>query len=279
MNTRSRTRTAGAPTEPLRVHSRDVKSRSPLEEEVGRLQDRLDRLKTDVDQVRRLSTLGSVTTKIAHEFNNWLTPILNRVNVALATSNAEDIRKALVTTQNGAKVLCNYSERILALAAARPVQREAANVHQSIELAREAMCRDFSKDGIKFVNEVPESTTVYADPLQLQQIFFNLFGNAHDAFVSSRKSGRLVIRAEYNADRVVITVKDSGPGIPSDLLPLLFEPFETSKQSVRGGKLRCGGLGLTICRDLVEENEGTISVASEVGAGTTFTIDLPAAAK
>jgi signal transduction histidine kinase len=276
MNARSTTRVRSGPAKAA-THATEFQPMTPLEQEVARLQSRLDRLKTDVDQVRRLSTLGSATTKIAHEFNNWLTPILNRVNLALATSGKEDIEKALKATQNGAKVLCHYSERILALAAAKPVQREAASLHTAIELAREALCRDFRKDGIRFVNEVPETLTVNADALQLQQVFFNLLGNAHDAFVSSRRSGRIAVSAARNGDRVTITVKDTGPGIPKALAPHLFEPFETSKQSTRDGKLRCGGLGLTICRDLVEENGGRISVTSEEGVGTSFTIELPAA--
>ena len=75
--------------------------------------------------------------------------------------------------------------------------------------------------------------------------------------------------------RVVITVKDTGEGIAPDVLPYVFDPLQSSKKSREDGRHRCSGLGLALCRDLIQENDGTLEVASESGEGATFTITLP----
>lgn len=273
MNSRPTTRTRSVSEPPQQTYQ--PPPLTPLEEEINRLQSRLDRLKAEVDQARRLAVLGSATIKIAHEFNNWLTPVLNRVNVALQTNDEEDILKALKATQNAVKVLCNFAEHILSLGSARQAKRESVCLRDTIENTKNGMCRDFEKDGIKFVNDVPEQTLVFVDSLQIQQALFVLFNNAQDALTKSRITGRVVVNAERSGERVLVSIRDTGPGIPKDFLQRLFEPFETSKniQDGKGGHI---GIGLTVCRELVEENGGVISVTSEEGVGTTFTIDLPA---
>lgn len=272
MNSRPTTRTRSVSEPPQQTYQ--PPPLTPLEEEINRLQSRLDRLKAEVDQARRLAVLGSVTIKIAHEFRNWTTPVLNRVKIALETNSEEDIQKALKVTQNAVKVLCNFAEHILSLGSARQANRESVCLRDAVESTRNGMCREFEKDGIKFVNDVPEQTRVFIDSLQIQQVFFVLFNNAQDAFTKSRKTGRVVVNAERSGERVLVTIRDTGPGVPKELVDRLFEPFETSK-SIQDGKGNIG-IGLTVCRELVEENDGVISVASEEGVGTTFTIDLPA---
>ena len=122
---------------------------------------------------------------------------------------------------------------------------------------------------------IDESLTVQADSLQLQQVLFNLFLNAREA-MSAGHSGRLTISASRREDSIIIEIRNTGNSIPADLLPHLFEPFQTSKPVEREGRRRCGGLGLALCRDLIEENQGAIAVSSAPGETTTFTITLPA---
>jgi signal transduction histidine kinase len=104
---------------------------------------------------------------------------------------------------------------------------------------------------------------------------FNLLINARKAIAD--KSGWITIRADRVADdKVSLTVADSGCGIPDDLVDHIFEPFVTSRNG-NGARRQSGlGLGLAVCRDIVRENGGCISVESEVGAGTKFTLILPA---
>ncbi|MBI2553092.1 MAG: histidine kinase, partial [Candidatus Rokubacteria bacterium] len=113
-----------------------------------------------------------------------------------------------------------------------------------------------------------------ADPNQFQQVLLNLLMNALEA---TSEGGKVQIGAaraqEGGRPGVAVTVSDTGPGIPADLLPRLFEPFFTTKPPGQGT-----GLGLAICRDIVRDHGGEIRVESSPGRGTAFTVWLPEAA-
>jgi len=116
---------------------------------------------------------------------------------------------------------------------------------------------------------------VLADPDQMQQVLINLVLNALDA---TPPGGRVEIsaRLEDSGGRagVAVAVRDTGPGIPDELKPRLFEPFFTTKPAGQGT-----GLGLAICRDIIRAHGGEIRVESQLGAGATFTVWIPAAAE
>jgi signal transduction histidine kinase len=116
--------------------------------------------------------------------------------------------------------------------------------------------------------EIEQTTKVDADPQLLENILLNLLLNAGQAM--AQRPGRIVVRAETETDRVRISVSDTGPGIPEDVLPSLFKPFFTTK--VRGT-----GLGLAIVRKFVGALGGRIEVQTHAGEGTTFTVVLPRA--
>ena len=172
-------------------------------------------------------------------------------------------------------MLAAMCERVLELGAVKPPVRQAVSVRTAAADAVDSLCRDLSKDGIRLSLKADPSITVWADSLQLQQVLFNLFLNARNA-MAPRHGGRLTVSASRRPGRVILEVADTGPGIPPDLLAHVFDPLQTSKPIDRNGRQRCAGLGLALCRDLIEENDGTISVTSAPGMGTTFTITLPA---
>lgn len=241
---------------------------------VAELTAQFDQLRAQVRQAQQLSTLGRAAATMAHEFNNLLTPILGYAKAALDSDDTSLQRKALEVTVKNVDILTAMSGRVLAIGAAKQGQRESVSLRDVIKDAADSLCRDLSKDGIQFHVEVDESLCVLADPLQIQQVLFNLFLNAREAMAPDH-SGRLSVCAKRTGDEVRIEVSNTGEHIPDDLLPHIFEPLQTSKPTNRNGHERCGGLGLTLCRDLIEENEGTISVTSTPEAGTVFTITLP----
>ena len=117
--------------------------------------------------------------------------------------------------------------------------------------------------------ETPDGLApVSGDASQLQQAVIALAANAIDAMPSG---GVLAIRARNEGSDVLIEVKDTGVGIPPENLARIFEPFFTTKEVGRGT-----GLGLAVCYGILTEHGGTLDVQSTVGAGTTFTISLPA---
>jgi signal transduction histidine kinase len=247
-----------------------------LEEQVGRLQSQLDLLKTQVRQAQQLAALGTAAAMIAHEVNNLLTPILSYAQAALDANDPDLQKKALNVAVKNVRMLVAMSDRVLEISAAKPPTREPVCVRTVVQDAVVSLCRDLSKDGIRLAIDVDDSIVAQTDSLQLQQVLFNLFLNAREV-LAARHNGYLGVSAERQGDRVAIKVRNTGDPIPRDLLPHVFEPFQTSKPALRDGRRRCGGLGLALCRDLVEENDGTITVASDAETGTTFTITLPAA--
>jgi len=245
-----------------------------VETHLANLETQLELLRTRVRQAQQLASLGTAAATIAHEVNNLLTPILSYAQAALDEGDVELQRKALTVTIKNVRMLVAMSDRVLQISAAKPACLQSVSVRTTVQDAIESLCRDLTKDGITLSNKVDEALTAWADPLQLQQVLFNLFLNAREAMASSH-SGRLTVTGKRDGDRVVIEVKDTGKGIPPDLLPHIFDPLNSSKSTDRTSRDRCKGLGLALCRDLVEENHGTITVTSEIGAGTTFRIVLP----
>jgi signal transduction histidine kinase len=264
---RTRTEETAATTHPNGERS--------LEEQLARLQEQMDRLHAQVRQAQQLSSLGIAATTIAHEVNNLLTPILGYVDAALASSDATLMTKALGVTQKNVRILVGMSQRVLHIGAAKAPQRDRVNVRHVVDEALASLCRDPAKDGITVSIEVDAALTAHVDPLQLQQVLFNLLLNAREA-MAKEHGGRLCVTARREGESVVLRVRNTGDPIPAERLPWLFDAFETSKPITADPDARCGGLGLALCRDLIEENDGAITVASDAANGTTFTIKLPA---
>jgi two-component system, NtrC family, sensor kinase len=109
---------------------------------------------------------------------------------------------------------------------------------------------------------------IQASPTEMQQVLLNLINNALDAM--EKKGGQLDIVTESQGDNIIVTVEDTGPGIPASNLGRLFDPFFTTKPVGKGT-----GLGLSICYGIINKMGGKIEVASTVGVGTTFRIILP----
>ena len=133
-------------------------------------------------------------------------------------------------------------------------------------------------EGITVTQEISKDISpIQGDPGQLQQVLINLFNNAIDAIVERHGSegGELAVGADQKEDgKVQISVKDNGTGISPENLKKVFSPFFTTKPVGKGT-----GLGLSVCYGIIDSMGGVMEVSSQKGAGTTFTIDLPAAAK
>lgn len=245
-----------------------------IQAQIARVEERLELLRAQVRQAQQLAGLGMATAMIAHEVSNLLTPILAYAQSALQADDLDLQRRALSVTVKNTRMLVAMAERVLTITAAKPATRGSVSVRTVALDAVQCLCRDLAKDGIELALHVDEAVSVRADELQLRQVLFNLFLNARSAMAQSH-NGRLSVDARRNGKEVVIRVTDNGKGIPEDALPYVFDPLKTSKPTDSNGLQRCAGLGLALCRDLVEENGGTISVTSEPGRGTTFAITFP----
>ena len=172
------TRAPATATLPRESESGESQPPQSVDAGVAKLQADLDLLRAQVRQAQQLSSLGTAAALIAHEVNNLLTPILAYATSALGSDDAALQKKALQVTVKNAQMLVAMSDRVLEISAAKPAKREDVNVLRAVDDAIASLCRDLSKDGITINVEVDESLTAWADPLQLQQVLFNLLLNA-----------------------------------------------------------------------------------------------------
>ena len=124
--------------------------------------------------------------------------------------------------------------------------------------------------------DIPPDATVRGNAQQLQQVFFNILLNAQDALAG--RTGRITVSARrVDEERVEIRFEDTGCGIELENLDRVFDDFFTTKNGSPNSRESGSGLGLSVCRDIIEEHRGRIDVSSQVRYGTTFTITLPTA--
>ena len=253
-----------------------------LSRPLAETQRQLDLLRDQLTESQRLATIGTIAAVIAHEFNNLLTPIVSYSQFALTsaqsqTPDMELIRKALNKAFTSAEKAGKICTSMLSLARGEstfgpvPAQR-------LVEEVLAVLARDPQKDGIALRVQIQPGLIILGDAVQLEQVLLNLLINARQAMLG--RGGSLTIKAASvdggeGTQEARIQVIDTGPGIPEKLLPKIFDPFFTTKGTVRKGESKGTGLGLAICKEIVEGHKGRITVESEVGKGTTFSVFLP----
>ena len=166
-------------------------------------------------------------------------------------------------------------KNFLALARQQPPERGAVSVNMVIQGALEMLAYELRTDSVEVTCEFAAGLPpLWADSHQLHQVLVNLIANAHHAMRKQPKPAprriRLASQLDREHQRVRLTVADTGPGIAPEIREKIFEPFFTTKPAGEGT-----GLGLSLCRGIIEEHGGTISIQSEPGQGATFVIELP----
>lgn len=239
-----------------------------------RVQRELAHVRRQLVEAQRLAALGTTAAMLAHEFNNMMTPIVGYAKFALTHRDPDVMTKALETTLGQSQAIMAMAERVLAMAAPTPPEYQLVSLANIVDRAVQCLCRDPAKDGITLLTDIPPGLCVWADEQRLQQVLFNLLLNARDALGGRR--GTLRIGAVAESEGVRLALSDTGCGIAPADLPAVFEPFFTTKRAGDDRDRAGSGLGLSICRDIVRDHHGRITVESELGRGTTFTVMLPA---
>jgi len=243
-------------------------------EKLQTLEDHLAKLQNQLVRAQRLASLGTMASMIAHEFNNLLTPVVSYAQYALTQQDPDLWRKALERAFESGRKAAEVAQELLSFSRGTG-KGDASDVPAVVESAIRSLGRDLAKDNIQLRLELAPARAAIS-PHLLQQVLFNLILNARQAMLG--RPGRLHVSAAAEAGRVSITVRDSGPGIPPDILPRIFDPFFTTKGKADRPDLQGSGLGLAISKQIVAEAGGEIAVESRPGEGACFTIILPAAA-
>lgn len=240
----------------------------------------LDSLREQLIESQRLATVGTIAAVIAHEFNNLLTPICSYSQMALASievGKPDDplIRKALQKSVIHAERAGKICSSLLDLVRGES-RYGCVSVQKLVDGALSVLARDPQRDGISLRVQVRPRLQICGDSVQLEQVLLNLLINARQAMLADGqpRGGSITIRADEDESGVKISISDTGPGIAPDNMKKVFEPFFTTKSNPKHGESKGTGLGLHICKQIVEQHKGQIEVESTVGRGTTFTIRL-----
>ena len=252
-----------------------IKKRQSLHERVRAGEARIDALEKQIRKTQKLASLGTLSCLVAHEFNNLLTPIVNYARLALR--NPDDtplVQKALQKALKQGDVAAHIVQSMLGFARDDASSVETVRITQLVDECFQCLARDLSKDRITVACNIPHDLTVEVSPGLLQQVILNLIINARHAMLE--RGGTLTIEAGLlDFDTLRVTVADTGCGMPEEVLGRIFEPFFSTKGDSDDQGSGGSGLGLSVCRDIIESYNGTIDVASSPGEGTTFTLTIP----
>ncbi len=232
-----------------------------------------DLLAEELVQTAKMASLGAMVGCVAHELNNPLTVISGNAQYLLMKAEKEgaleDEREPLRSLVEYATTCSAIVRGLLDFVRCPAVGRESVDPEQVIENTLVFLERELVSESIRCERRFAlAGSRVEVNRGQLQQVFLNLIMNARDAML---EGGSLTVStARVDGERVEITFTDTGLGIRDEVKEKVFEPFFTTKARGQGT-----GLGLSVCRQIVEDHCGSIRVESRVGRGTAVTVVLP----
>jgi signal transduction histidine kinase len=233
-------------------------------------------LEHELRHARKMSALGELVSTTTHEFNNVLTTIINYAKLGMRHKDAATRDKALDKILAAAQRAEKITNGVLGMARNRSTDRAPTDLAKLVDESLVLLEREMQKYRVAVEVQAEPAPPALVCGNEIQQVLMNLLTNARQAMP---RGGRIMIRIAPDADAgtVELTVRDTGSGIPPDRLPRIFDRFYTTKggpdESGKGGT----GVGLSMCRDIIEQHQGKIRVESTVGAGTAFTLKLPLA--
>jgi two-component system NtrC family sensor kinase len=247
----------------------------------ARVEDKTNELKRaheHVVHVEKMASIGKMAAVVAHEINNPLSGILTYAKllkkwVEKVEGNEQkrvEIRECLDLVESESKRCGDLVKNLLMFSRSAPMNLEWADVNQVVDRCIRLVQHQLDLGNVQLqVETAPDLPVLHCDPAQVEQVLLALVMNAIDAMP---RGGNLMVRTRSlpQSRQIEIQVRDDGVGIPPDLLPRLFEPFLTTKETGKGV-----GLGLAISKTIVERHGGVIEVESQPGRGTTFYIFLP----
>lgn len=258
----------------IEAATRDLSEKNATLNQLNRL---LADMRRDNASKVRLAALGQLAVQLAHEIGTPLSSVSGHLQLALLQRDLQPVLRDRLEVSSReieriSRIVRDYLDSTRSLEPERQVTDLPRLLDEAIEVTHAVDRR--GGHGAQVVRQVDGADSdealreLVTDPGLLRQILVNLLTNALDAVGSE---GRITVAALPEADGVLITVSDTGHGIPADDLKRIFEPFYTTK-----GRGKGTGLGLAICRQLTAALGGTIAVESQLGHGSTFFVRLPA---
>lgn len=246
-----------------------------------RVEQKTQELRTAHNQMLHAETMvsiGKMAAVVAHEINNPLSGILTYAKLLRKwLSQGENTGKHRTESEECLDLIARESRRcgdlvknLLAFSRSAPMNPAKCDLNTIVDQLLKLIAPKLEISGVQpQLDLAPELPPLYCDAAQIEQVLLALVTNAIDAMP---RGGNLWLRTRVLSDsnEEEVQVRDDGAGIPAEILPRIFEPFVTTKETGQGV-----GLGLAVSHSIVEAHRGKISVQSEVGRGTTFTVTLP----
>jgi two-component system NtrC family sensor kinase len=241
----------------------DLKDRLEMERQLRQTQEQLL-------QSEKLAAMGRLTSQIAHELNNPLYGIMNTLELMKTEIPPENRRRKLLEMAlSEINRLADMLRKMLTFSKPDQEKKQPVNINSLLDGIMMLHKKQLQEHDIKLKEKLAEDLApVYASANQLRQVFLNLIANARDAMP---QGGELIVETQSSEDKVIINVMDNGTGIKEENLKRIFDTFYTTKESVKGV-----GLGLSVCYGFIKDHGGDIKVQSQWGAGSTFSVILPA---
>jgi PAS domain S-box-containing protein len=241
------------------------------------------KLESQLLRAQRMESIGTLAGGIAHDLNNLMTPIMLSLQMLKHKLTDEQSQKLLTILEKNSQRATDLIKQVLSFARGVEGERKPLQVTYIISEIEKVLKETFPRN-IEIRTDLPKDlSTVSGDATQLHQVLMNLCVNARDAMpdggILRITASNFLVDGSYarmnteanTGPYIIITVSDTGTGIPSKILDRIFEPFFTTKEFGKGT-----GLGLSTSHAIVKSHGGFINVYSEVGKGTTFKIHLPA---
>lgn len=240
---------------------------------LNRAEDELESLRQQLVHSEKISTLGQMAAGVAHEFNNLLAIMLGYTEVALLCPEEHELaREALNVVRETSTRASGVTEALLSFAGHKTPKKSMVDLGKILENQVKMLKNELLVSGVTAELNLGTGIQTLIDAGQMEQVFLNLMTNALHAMP---KGGKLTLGCTSDSYHVIITVTDTGVGIPASQLDKIFAPFYTTKGAFGGGEIKGTGLGLSVSQGIVARHKGTLRVESTLGKGSTFTVSLP----
>ncbi|MDD5585849.1 MAG: PAS domain S-box protein [Alphaproteobacteria bacterium] len=245
----------------------DLTERKQAEAQIAKQQEALQ-------QSEKMAALGGLLAGVAHELNNPLSVVVGQSTLLIEGEQEVRVKNRAEKIFKAADRCSRIVKSFLALARRKPPERKALDLNSIVHASLELLSYQFRNENVELSLELdPDLPAVMGDSDQLTQVFTNLALNAAQAMHDWQGRHKLTIRtSQQSSERALVTILDTGPGIPPEIRSRVFEPFFTTKGG-QGGT----GVGLSLCLNMIVSHGGQLRHEDTPGGGATFLVELPTA--
>lgn len=250
------------------AHMRDLR-------ESKRAQAEIEAQRSRIAQIEKLSAMGSLLAGVAHELNNPLAILVAQATLLREKAPTGDIRQRAERIHAAAERAGRIVKSFLALAREKPPVRELSDLNQVIGNTLEMLAYGLRTAGIEVERQLdPAMPRLRIDSDMIGQVIANIVLNSQQVLMNHTRPRLLTLRTQTGTDHATLEIGDNGPGVPAEVADRIFDPFFTTKPAGVGT-----GIGLAICKDIVQAHGGKLELVDNPGPGALFRITLPLAAE